>query len=256
MTAADARTDENRRQWFRKPALRAIYKDLYRRIERCRVSGPTLEIGAGSGNFRAADVISSDISYAPWLDVVADAHRLPFRDGSLANIVMIDALHHLEFPRAFFREALRALQPGGRIVMVEPAITAVSWAFYRFIHREPVRMGDDPLAEGVPAGGRDPFEANQAIPTLLVGRHRCRFAVFFPELALRRIEWLSLFAYPLSGGFQPWSAVPARLVGPLLRLEDALAPLVGRWMGFRVLIMMERAAKPARLDSRRGSDYQ
>jgi SAM-dependent methyltransferase len=241
VAAVDPRTAENRFQWQRKPVLRAIYADLYRRMAAQCVPGQTLEIGGGSGNFKeyAADVVSSDIAFAPWLDLVADAQRIPFADGSLANIVMFDVLHHIEFPRAFFAEAARVLSPGGRIVMVEPAITVASWPFYRFVHPEPVRMGDDPLREGRPERRRDPFAANQAFPTLVATRHRRRLAALFPRLELIRVDWLSLFAYPLSGGFRPWSAIPAGLVADVLRVESVLAPWLGRLMGFRMLMVVE-----------------
>jgi 2-polyprenyl-3-methyl-5-hydroxy-6-metoxy-1,4-benzoquinol methylase len=43
----------------------------------------------------------------------------------------VDVLHHLEFPVVFFREAARVLRPGGRVLMVEPAITWGSSFFYR-----------------------------------------------------------------------------------------------------------------------------
>jgi hypothetical protein len=73
----------------------------------------------------------------------------------------------------------------------------------------------------------------------LATRHRQRFAVLFPRLDLARVEWLSLFAYPLSGGFRPWSAIPAGMVGELLRVEAALAPWLGRVLGFRMLMVVE-----------------
>jgi len=240
VAAVDPRTAENRFQWQRKPVLRAIYADLYRRMAAQCVPGRTLEIGGGSGNFKeyAADVVASDIAFAPWLDLIADAQLLPIAASSLANIAMFDVLHHIEFPRAFFTEAARVLSPGGRIVMVEPAVTVASWPFYRFVHPEPVRMGEDPLREGRPER-RDAFEANQAFPTLLATRHRHRFAALFPRLELIRVEWLSLFAYPLSGGFRPWSAIPAGMVADVLRLESVLAPWLGRFMGFRMLMVIE-----------------
>jgi SAM-dependent methyltransferase len=241
MTAPHRRTEENRRQWQRKPVLRAIYNDLYRRMAAHCVPGRTLEVGGGSGNFKefAGDVVASDVAFAPWLDLVADAQLLPLAAQSLANIVMVDVVHHVERPRAFFGEAARVLRPGGRIVMVEPGITAASWPFYRFLHQESVRMDADPLGDAVHAPARDAFDGNQAIPTLLVGRHRRRFAELFPNLRLHRVEWISLFAYPLSGGFKRWSLIPASLVAPMLRLEAALEPWLGRLLGFRLLIVIE-----------------
>src|SRR5207253_869867 len=91
-----------------------------------------------------------------------------FRHGlMLLRMVMVDVLHHIEFPAVFFREVSRALRQGGRAIMVEPAITWGSTLFYRLIHHEPVRMSADPLAEGTPNPQRDPYDSNQAIPTLI-----------------------------------------------------------------------------------------
>lgn len=242
--SAQDRLAEQGRQWQRKPVLRAIYHDLYRRMASLCVPGLTLEVGGGSGGFKsfAPDVISSDIVIEPWLDVVADAQSLPFSDGSFSNIVMFDVLHHIEFPRLFFSEAQRTLRVGGRIVMVEPAITPVSWPFYHFIHEEPVRTTADPLAIGHPDPGRHAFDANQAIPSLIVGRRRKAFNEAFPNLSIVGEEWLSLFAYPLSGGFKAWSLLPARWVTPMIKLENRLAPVLGKLLGFRLLFTVEKRA--------------
>lgn len=241
--AADPRTQRNRSRWQEKPALRHVYHDLYGRMAAHCVPGRTLEIGGGSGNFKEyrSDVLSSDISYAPWLDIVADAQRLPLAASSCANIVMFDVLHHVEYPRLFFAEAMRVLAPGGRIVMVEPAITFASWPFYRFIHPEPVSMDEDPLAEGTPTP-RDAFAGNQAIPTLLAVKHRERFNAAFPALRMHKVEWLSLFAYPLTGGFQRWAAIPASWVPGFLHFESLVAPSLGRFLAFRMLVVIAREA--------------
>jgi hypothetical protein len=54
------------------------------------------------------------------------------------------------------------------------------------------------------------------------------------------VRHLSLFAYPLSGGYRRWSLVPAFLVRPVLLAEDALLALLGPAMAFRLLVFMER----------------
>jgi hypothetical protein len=53
---------------------------------------------------------------------------------------------------------------------------------------------------------------------------------------------MSLFAYPLSGGFKPWSLLPAAAAGPLLTLEHMLEPALAPLMAFRLLAVMERAS--------------
>jgi SAM-dependent methyltransferase len=238
----DPRTAENLRQWERKPSLRAIYEDLYRKMARQCLPGLTLEIGGGTGNFKRYrhDVITSDISAAPWLDMVADAQALPFKAGVFSNIVMFDVLHHVEVPKAFFAEAQRLLIPGGRIVMVEPAVTPLSWFFYHFGHQEPVDFSADPLLDRQPNHEKDPYSANQAIPTLLIKRYTRRLSLLFPELRVCHVRWLSFLAYPLSGGFKTWSLIPLRLVAPVLRFEDLISGMVGRLLGFRILVTIER----------------
>jgi SAM-dependent methyltransferase len=229
--------------WDRKPVLRLIYDDFYDRIAAACRPGRTIEIGGGIGNLkrRLSDVIATDIQSAPWLDCVADAQRLPFTDACVANIIMVDVLHHLEFPVVFFREATRVLRPGGRVLMVEPAITWGSSLFYRLLHHEPVRTSADVLGDGEPDPRRDPYDSNQAIPTLLATREHARFHRLFPALRIASVQWFSFAAYPLSGGFQPWSLIGEGAARRMLRFERALEPMLGRLAGFRMLLMIEKA---------------
>jgi SAM-dependent methyltransferase len=170
--------------WDRKPALRALYNDFYDRVALACVPGLTVEIGGGIGNLkqRLPSVIATDIQFAPWLDCVADAQHLPLADSTVSNIVMVDVLHHIEFPAVFFREASRVLRPGGRAIMLEPAITWGSTLFYHLLHHELTQMSADPLAEGTPSPERNPYDSNQAIPTLIATRDRERFSRMFPAL--------------------------------------------------------------------------
>jgi SAM-dependent methyltransferase len=57
----------------------------------------------------------------PWLTVVeGDATALPFGDGSLDAVVLLDVLEHVPEPRAAVAEARRVLRPGGVIVLSVP----------------------------------------------------------------------------------------------------------------------------------------
>ena len=233
---------EQRLRWQKKPQLRAIYEDYYRQMVSACIPGTTLEIGGGSGNLKGfmERVVSTDIVPAPWLDAAADAQVLPFADESFANVVGMDVLHHIERPRRLFAEAERVLEPSGRIILVEPAITLVSGILYRHFHPEPVAMDADPLADGPLDPTREPFDANQAIPTLLFRRHRMRFEQMFPRLRIMGVRLLSLIAYPLSGGFRPWCLVPAGSIAWMLRLERVIAPVVGGLMAFRLFVVIEK----------------
>lgn len=242
--AVDPRQAEHRRVWQDKPTLRLLYADYHRRLIEACPPGPLLDIGGGTAHLKAfrPDAVSIDVLPFPGIDVAADAHRLPFRSGHFAGIVMLDVLHHLERPVEFLREAARALRPGGVLAMIEPGMSPVAQPFYDRFHQEPVDMAANPFEPALSSGPRDPFDSNQAIPTLLFGRleNRSELARRVPELALRRVEWLSLLAYPLSGGFKPWCLVPAGLAQALVRIEDALPEAVRRFCGFRLFAVLER----------------
>jgi SAM-dependent methyltransferase len=233
--------------WDRKPVLRVIYEDFYDRLAaECR-PGLTIELGGGIGNLkqRLGNVITSDVQFAPWLDCVVDAQRLPFAGEVAANVVMVDVLHHLEFPAVFFRGVARVLRPGGRVLMVEPAITWGSTLFYRLFHHEPVRTSVEVLIEGTPDPSRDPYDSNQAVPTLLATRDRERFHRQFSDLRIVRVDWFALAAYPLSGGFQRWNLVSERVARQMLRLERAIEPILGRYVAFRMMLIIEKATRRA-----------
>lgn len=232
---------KHRELWARKPVLRALYGDLFRRIDGACVAGPVLEVGGGIGAFKAdrPHVTSLDVAWAPWLDMVGDAQALPVGDASFANIVMTDVLHHLPHPLKFLAEAERVLKPGGRLIVVEPAITPLSWPFYHFLHQERVDMTADAFGSA-PLCSSDPYDANQAVPTLMFLRQPERLAQAAPGLRLITAECLSLLAYPLSGGFKDWSLIPAGMIDAVLRLENRLTPLLGRWLGFRLMAVLER----------------
>ncbi|MCP5065870.1 MAG: class I SAM-dependent methyltransferase [bacterium] len=221
--------------------LRVVYNDCYDRILReCR-PGPLLEIGGGVGNLKSqhGNVVALDIQQAPWLDLVADAHCLPFAAGSFDSVVLFDVLHHLERPALFLSEVVDVMRPGARLVFCEPAITPLSYLFYRFLHSEPLAMGTDPLEEGPVSPDRDPYDSNQAIPSLLF-RRPALVTERFPELRLASIQWLHFLAYPLSGGFRPWSMISANMARRLLAIERRLEPWVARWLGFRMIAVLEK----------------
>ena len=232
----------NRNTWQNKAILRGIYTDYYARMLKLLKPGNSLEIGAGSGHLHKSnlDITITDIQIAPWLNVTVDAQSLPFKDASFNNIIMLDALHHIENTTLFFLEATRVLKTGGRIIMLEPAITPISWLFYHFMHPEPVNMKQDPFTDVIKTANRSPYDANQALPTILFCLRRNDFSRKYPKLQLNKVQYLSLFAYPLSGGYRKWSLLPVTFLNPLLYIEDHLLKLVGRKMAFRLLILLER----------------
>ena len=240
----DQRQVIHRARWEKKKAVRLLYRDFHRQLLRSCPEGRVLDIGGGTAHIKEfrPDIVSTDILLFPGIDVVADAHRLPFRDELFAGVVMLDVLHHLERPLEFLKEASRVLKPGGRLAMIEPAMTTLARRFYDRFHEEPVDMNVDPFAPVAINSDRDPFDANQAIPSLLFATAPARKLVeqTIPSLLVRSVEWQSLFAYSMSGGFQSWSLIPAALVGPMLALERRVPGPVRKHLAFRMMVVLER----------------
>ena len=241
------RFEDHRRAWAQNRALRALYADLYARIAAAlppAALGQRVELGSGPGFAREfiPGIVLTDLVAAPWHDREASAEALPFADGSAGALVLFDVLHHLPSPRRFFAEAARVLAPGGRIVMCEPYVSPVSWPVYKFLHEEPLDLGADPLALHPTAGdgARDPFDANQAIPTLLFGRNRSAFEAAFPALAIKRVEHLTGFSFPASGGFSHRPFLPWALWSLLHRFDAQVPAAVMRWTAFRMFVVIER----------------
>jgi len=262
-----ARFAEHRTAWGRNRALRSLYQGWYARI-RAHLPPPTLgpfvEIGSGPGFAREVlpELRLSDLVRAPWHDYEIDAaSRLPFGDGELGALVLFDVLHHLASPARFFEEATRVLGRGGRVVLCEPYVSPLSYPIYRWLHEESLAMPVDPFAEVVTAAAgrraapprpegtngpapaaRDPFDSNQAVPTLMFARAagRAKFAQRFPALELGALDCFAGLAYPSSGGFGRAPLLPFPLWNALAALEARLPSAAFRAIGFRMLAVVHK----------------
>jgi SAM-dependent methyltransferase len=249
------RFEQHRRAWSENRALRTLYAEWYGRVAAAlppAALGPRLELGSGPGFARAfiPDLWLTDLVAAPWHDRELSAEQIPFPDATVGALMLFDVLHHLPSPRRFFTEAARVLRPSGRIVLCEPYVSPLSYPIYKFLHEEPLDLSVDPLDPlGPPATGqagagsaaeRDPFDSNQAIPTLLFERRRALFERSFPSLAVRSVERLAGPSYAASGGFSRRPLLPARLWSALHALEARLPAALFRLIGFRLLVVIER----------------
>jgi hypothetical protein len=61
-------------------------------------------------------------------------------------------------------------------------------------------------------------------------------------LRVRSVEWLSLFAYPMSGGFRDWSLISAAMVRPILEIEERVPEAVRKRAAFRMMVVLQRIA--------------
>ena len=222
--------------------MRRLYRDWYELViaRLSLVDGLTIELGSGISRFREQypSAVTTDVEPTPWTDHVADAHDLRFGDGVAANLVLIDVFHHLARPSEFFAEASRVLAPGGRVVIVDPYCSPLSYAAYRRFHHERTDLSA-PAFDDDPAAAASPLASNQARTTLVFFRERAEYARRWPLLPVVEARRLAMLAYPLSGSFTRPQLVPNALYRPLRLVESALSPLAPL-LAFRCLVVLER----------------
>lgn len=233
----------HRSVWARKRSLRKVYTywfDVVRKA--CVPNAPIVELGCGPGFFKELypEVVATDVAPSPYADRVVDAAALPFADGEVGTIVFLDVFHHLPRPEQFLREAARALRPRGRLVMIEPWMSLAGRLLYTYVHHEDCDMS---VAPADPWGGanKDPMQGNAALPYLYfrAGGHVEHMGV--PLRVILRQPFAAL-PWILSGGFQPFSLLPAALVS-VAEWVDGIVSRLPPVTATRCFLVLEKAGE-------------
>jgi SAM-dependent methyltransferase len=226
--------------WQRKPLLRSIYDDFYRRIQALidpALGGAIVEVGSGIGNLKqhVPTAICTDLFPNPWLDVVCDGYEMPFASGSVSHLVLFDVFHHLRAPRAFFKEARRVLISRGRLILFEPYISWASYPIYGLLHHEPVAW-HAPISEAEQVPRPRDYYAGQGNATrIYFGRNEKHWLEGWTVFCA---EAFAAFGYLLSGGYSKPAVYPRKLL-PALQKADAALSRWPRLFGGRCLVGLQ-----------------
>jgi len=79
----------------------------------------TLDLGCANSPYSAyfKNRVGLDIAAGPGVDVVGDAHSLPFADATFEQIFCTEVLEHLHTPERAIAEMSRVLKPGGTLLL-------------------------------------------------------------------------------------------------------------------------------------------
>lgn len=168
--------------------------------------GLLVELGSGGGFLKELEprVICSDVIDLPANDMTFSALEMPFEDGSVAGMFMIDTMHHIPDSEKFLQEASRVLKKGGKIIMIEPANSLWGRFIYKNFHHEPFYPnGDWTIPFSGPLSG-----ANGALPWIVFIRDRDRFKSKFPQFTIESTEYINPLTYLFSGGVSRSQLLP------------------------------------------------
>ena len=154
--------DENAAEWDRIRSLHVPERDVEAAILDALGPGPyelLLDLGTGTGRIlelaasrarrlvgidknremlKCARVRLDDAGLVKCSVRLADIFNLPFQEGSAGAVIIHQVLHFLDNPKAALIEAIRVLQPGGRLVLVDFAPHNIEFLRQEHAH---VRLG-------------------------------------------------------------------------------------------------------------------
>jgi SAM-dependent methyltransferase len=236
--------EKNYEYWNRKPILRTLYGDFYRLIA-AELSnlpdGRVVELGSGLGNIREfiPNCIRTDLFPNPWIDQVENAYELSFPDGSVSDLILTDVFHHLKYPGTALKEFFRVLRTRGRVIMLEPCLSALGLQVFGLLHDEPIAVTkkiewDAP--EGWSPEHIDYYAAQGNASRVFL---RKRFRHKLGDWQTIKTRRFSAIAYAASGGFSKPQLYPTSAL-PLIRKLENFLDLFPLLFATRLLVILEK----------------
>ncbi|MCP4215378.1 MAG: class I SAM-dependent methyltransferase [bacterium] len=234
----------NLEYWRRKPVLQAIYAGFYNEIARhidFEINGDIVELGSGIGNLKSVvpGCICTDMFDNPWLDRVENAYRLTFPDQSVSHLILFDVFHHIRYPGTLLEEFRRVLVPGGRVIIFEPALSALGLLVYGVFHHEAIgRVGE--LCWNAPENfdceNTDYYAAQGNAGRIFFSR---RYKKHLSEWNILLKKKFAAISYVLSGGYGKPQLFPSALY-PVMKGVDKLCGLLPFLFATRALVVLEK----------------
>jgi SAM-dependent methyltransferase len=236
--------EKNHEYWNQKPILKTLYGDFYRLIAAKLSNLPDskiVELGSGLGNIHEfiPNCIRTDLFPNPWIDQIENAYQLSFADESVSDLILTDVFHHLKYPGTALKEFSRVLRKGGRVIMLEPCMSALGLLVYGLLHEEPIALTND-IEWNAPAGWSPEqigyYAAQGNASRVFLGR---RFRHKLDDWQTIKTQRLPAIAYAASGGFSKRQLFPTSALLLIRKLEKGLDsfPIL---FATRLLVILEK----------------
>lgn len=235
--------DKNHQLWNRKPLLRIVYADLYQKMKEqlSNVSGKTVELGSGMGSIRETlpNCILTDLFPYAWIDQVENAYQLSFENESVSNLLMIDVFHHFRYAGNALQEFQRVLNSGGRVIMMEPALSLLGYIVYGLLHVEPIGRAKNITwfaDEKKSLEAMDYYAAQGNATRIFVQKY---FSEKLSDWKIIKVERLPALAYAASGGYSGPQLYPT-FVYRFIKQTEKLLQFFPALFATRLLVVLEK----------------
>ena len=235
---------KNRELYKKKELLNIIYNNYFNQIKQNLYQSKNsaiLEIGS-SGFIKEVipQCITSNLEKRDdMVDVEENIYDLNQKDNSLSNIIMVDIFHHLEFPKLALNNMHRALEKGGRVVMIEPAMGIIPRIIYKLFHHEPNGFNFlikwDQIPKELP--GKTSYFAAQSLTWRAFVKKELDLE---DKFKMKKIHCFSDFAYLGSGGFSYKSFYPKKFYNSIKVLDKIFTKVGTKVFSSRMLVVLEK----------------
>ncbi len=164
-----------------------------------------LEVGCGTGISRDfirpdCNVLVTDFASHPWVMKKVDALDTDLKSKSFDAVYCSNMIHHVPFPKKFFKEMARILKPKGKLIVQEINCSFMMRILLLAARHEGWSFRQDPYSLSEPCTDKnDLWSANCAIPNLLFDDIE-KFHSKVPEFGSIYQKYSEFSIFPLSGG--------------------------------------------------------
>jgi SAM-dependent methyltransferase len=232
----------------RTPAAAEYFRWMYSLVETViSESDSVLEIGSGAGvsslflknkNVLRTDLLNHNLN---GIQSGVNAEMLPFETGKFEAALAVDMLHHVPFPHMVVDELIRVTNGGGKIVIVEPFVSALSVFAYKLFHPEKTSIFLK-FSTKEPMVGQRSADGDQIICQKLffskTGKNYLR-ATHKGNLRITR-HLISPLSFFLTGGVNRPLGISPKVIGMTIKLENRIPTAVMRCIASRQIVVIEK----------------
>lgn len=245
--------DEYKLQLFRQrknilnnSGLRSYFSFLYEIVnQELETFDSILEVGAGaaiSNIFVSRNIVRTDILPFNEFNVLGNCamERLPFKDSSFDAVLAFDSIHHSEQPSKAIIELLRVIRKGGKIILVEPFVSPLSYLPYKIFHHEDTSW--DFKEQGsieLSLRNLNPETGDQGVSRFIINQLSNWRTTNFSKLTVST-TYLSPLSFFATGGVSRPLNTPKIIVNSLIQVEKLIPNFIMRFLASRVILTITK----------------